>query len=482
MAPPEHVARERLARVFARQDFYQACKRRDAGAMITIFMEEKVTQVWIAARTGLAQSTLSDYKRGKHRAQWASTLKTLADGLDMPLPLRQALGLSGGSSQDGATSAGGMAAGVSADTFDLQLLAEAIGRNGSDVKRREMLVLAAQLGATAALAQSEVWERLGYALTNPSALNESIVREMEARSAGFYRLEEIVPAQVVLKALTVHLREVSTLLNGRISDQKDELRRRLIVVAGESSLLAGWSASALGDSVMARNLYDTAVKAADEGHDPAVTACALAYRSYIPSAKGRNGHARILLTEAMENASVQASPATVAWVAARHAEESAIIGDRTQALDSWQRAEEAFSIADTDEDRIWTRFLDQDRFDTLRIATYLRIGKLDEAQQVAEHILARLDQPDGKKAAVIRENIASAHLTRGSVNEAARVAQSGLAIVRETEFAMWLPKFEAIAKGLLRWRTQPKVRSYLEEFAMTKRQIAPSQPRYSRLP
>ena len=71
-----------------------------------------VTQGWIAARTGLAQSTLSDYKRGKHQAEWASTLKKLADGLDMPLPLRQALGLSGGASQNSARPAGGMAAGI----------------------------------------------------------------------------------------------------------------------------------------------------------------------------------------------------------------------------------------------------------------------------------------------------------------------------------------------------------------------------------
>jgi hypothetical protein len=54
------------------------------------------------------------------------------------------------------------------------------------------------------------------------------------------------------------------------------------------------------------------------------------------------------------------------------------------------------------------------------------------------------------------------------------VAQSGLAIVRETEFAMWLPKFEDIARGLLRCQRQPQVRTYLEEFAMTKRQVAPS--------
>ncbi|MGH7867305.1 MAG: hypothetical protein ACREP9_06640, partial [Candidatus Dormibacteraceae bacterium] len=79
-----------------------------------------------------------------------------------------------------------------------------------------------------------------------------------------------------------------------------------------------------------------------------------------------------------------------------------------------------------------------------------------------------------KRAAVIRENIASAHLARGSVAEASQIAQSGLAIVRETEFEMWLPKFEAIAKGLRRWQNRPQVRAYLEEFAMTKRQLAAS--------
>jgi hypothetical protein len=39
---------------------------------------------------------------------------------------------------------------------------------------------------------------------------------------------------------------------------------------------------------------------------------------------------------------------------------------------------------------------------------------------------------------------------------------------------MWLPKYEAIAKGLLRWQRQPQVRSYLEEFAVTKRRLGAS--------
>jgi transcriptional regulator with XRE-family HTH domain len=473
MAEPEHVLREKLAAVFARQDFYEACLRRDAGVMIAIFEAGKVTQGQVAALTGIAQSTLSNYKRGVNTAKFASTFEKLADGTDMPPRLRQALGLTGDAPAVSRPAAAAMA-GVPADTFDLQLLAEAIGRNGTAVKRRDLLALAAQLGAGAAVGHSEVWARLAAALTRPGALNETLVRELEARSAGFYLMEEIIPAHDVLKVLTVHLREVSTLLSGRASDPGDELRRRLIVAAGESSLLAGWSASRLGDSAAARNFYDTAITAAGEASDPAITACALTYRSYIPAARGANGRARIFLTQALDNLPDTASPATTAWVAARHAEESALLGDKAQALKSWRQAEAAFSIADPDEDRPWSRFLNRDRFDTFRVATYLKTGKFDEAQHVAAGLLGRLSPAEGKRAAVIRESIAAAHLARGSVTEAAQVAQSGLAIIRETEFAMWLPKFEDIARGLVRCQRQPQVRAYLEEFAMTKRQFAAS--------
>ena len=76
MAEPEHVLREKLAAVFARPDFHEACAQRDAGAMITILNAGGVTQGQIAARTGLAQSTLSNYKRGVNTAP------------SSPLPLR----------------------------------------------------------------------------------------------------------------------------------------------------------------------------------------------------------------------------------------------------------------------------------------------------------------------------------------------------------------------------------------------------------
>jgi transcriptional regulator with XRE-family HTH domain len=378
MALDQRDIQETIDRVSARQDFLEACKRHDLGALIEILGRHGVTQGQMANLTGIAQGRLSNYKHGKNVPMASHIFQAFADGLSLSAQARTLLGLA--PSGDRAATpllTDGLA--VPVDTFDLQVLAETIGRWGNDVKRREMLSLAAQVGATAAIAQSDVWERLAHALMKPSAMDESIIREMEARSAGFHRLEEVTPAPALFKALVAHLRELSSLLNGTATDPADELRRRLIIVAGESSVLAGWTASDMGDAVLARNYYETAARAAKEADDLAIAACALGYQSYIPSTRGRNGHSRILLTEALQAAesAKASSPGTVSWLAARHAEESATLGDKQQALKSWDQAAEAFNIAYPEEDRVWTRFLDQNRFDSYRIATYAKIGRLD---------------------------------------------------------------------------------------------------------
>jgi tetratricopeptide (TPR) repeat protein len=471
MAVDEAITRERLATVFARQDFFEACKRRDAGSIVRILGAHGITQGRVTMLTGIPQSALSRYKTGRNQAEFASTFEKIADGLGMPQRLHQALGLTGESSPARPGSADNGAVVAPDDTFDLIQLAEAMGRNGTSVKRREMLSLAAVLGGSAAVAQSEVWELLAYALTKPTTINEVVVKELEYRSSGFHRLEGVVSAPRLIKGLTAHLRELSTLL-GTVSDPGDELRKRLLIVAGESSVLAGWAASDMGDSVTALNFYGIAAKAAKEAEDPEIIACALSYRSYIPSTKGANGRARVLLAEALDLLPQNSSPGALAWIAARHAEESAQLGDNAQALKSWNRAEEAYSVADPEDDRVWTRFLDQSRFDGFRLSTLAKMGRLEEAQEVAGPFLANFDQPGRKKAAIIFADMAAAYLARGAVNEAAKLAKGGLTALRETEFVMWLPKYEAITQALRPHNRQPTVRSYLEEFSMTKRQFA----------
>jgi hypothetical protein len=475
MAVDQRTLRENLERVFARQDMFEACKSRDVAAIVRILNKHGITQGQIASMTGFSQGRISEYKTGKHVATASSTFETFADGLGMPARLRLALGLAPAGDAEASTRDGG--SDLLTDTFDLQLLAETLGRKGEVVKRREMLSLVATLGSSTAIAQDDVWERLSDALIRPRAMDESIVRALEYKVAGFHRLEELIPAQSLFRGLVTHLKEVSTLLNGTVADPEDDLRRRLIVIAGESAVLAGWVASDMGETVTARNFYNTAEKAAKEIDDLDIAACALAYRSYIPSTKGAHGRARALLTDALEALENSSSPGTLSWIAARHAEESAALGDKSQAITSWAKANEAFNIADPDEDRVWTRFLDQDRFDSYHIATYARLpGKVDEAQTIAERVLSRLSKQgsDRKKAAIILEEIAVARLSQGSVIEACKLAKAGLAIVRETEFAMWLPRFEAIGQALKPRGQHPHVRAFLDDLTMTKRQFISS--------
>ncbi|MEV0586730.1 helix-turn-helix transcriptional regulator [Nonomuraea sp. NPDC050310] len=171
-----------------------------------------ITQGQIAGLTGITQGRISEYKTGKRVASAKSTFEAFADGLGMPAHLRRALGLASSGSDDAQRVRDGLQ--VPTDTFDLQLLAEAIGKRGEALNRRELLGMVAQLGATTTLAQSEAWEKVSFALAKPSALDESIVREMESRSAGFHRLEEMLPAHSIFKGLAAHLREVGTILNG----------------------------------------------------------------------------------------------------------------------------------------------------------------------------------------------------------------------------------------------------------------------------
>lgn len=460
-----------VERVCARQDAMDACSRRDLGALVRILGHHGVTQSQIAGLTGIPQGRLSQYSTGKHIPQATSTFEAFADGLGLPVRARLALGLAPAGGSAGHASGPGTPPDLPADAFGLQQLAEAVGRRGITVNRRELLELTAIASTAAALAKSDITERLMRAFTRPSGLDETAVRAIEARAAGFHQLEQLVPSPLVYRGITAHLDDISRLLNGTVHDPRDDLRHRLIVAAGESSALAGWIATDRSDHASARSFYETAEQAAKEANDPGILACTLGYRSYTASMKGAHGRARALLGSALEAFPHDESPATVAWLAARHAEVSASLGDSAQALKSWTHAIEAHEMADPDDDRVWTRFMDQNRFDAFRISTFAGIGKLDDAQEVARSVISRLSQSDRKKAAIILGDIASARLSQGAVNDAARLAKEGLAAVRETEYAIWLPKFQSLSIELAQWRSNSSVRSFLEDLTTTRHRL-----------
>jgi len=93
MAADIPAVREIVERVFARQDVLDACKRRDLSKPITVLGANGVTQIQIAALTGIPQGRLSEYKTHKRKPEDLSTFEDFAHGLGLPAAARRALGL-----------------------------------------------------------------------------------------------------------------------------------------------------------------------------------------------------------------------------------------------------------------------------------------------------------------------------------------------------------------------------------------------------
>ena len=84
-----------VQRVCTRPDVLEACRQHDIGFVIEALGKHrpKVTQGQMAALTGIAQGRLSEYMAHKRTPEKASIFRDFADGLGMPAPARQALGL-----------------------------------------------------------------------------------------------------------------------------------------------------------------------------------------------------------------------------------------------------------------------------------------------------------------------------------------------------------------------------------------------------
>jgi hypothetical protein len=82
-----------VERAAARQDFLEACQKRDLGAIITILKAPGVTQGCISELTGIPQGQLSEWVQRRRVPRASSTFEAFAGGLGLPPAARQALGL-----------------------------------------------------------------------------------------------------------------------------------------------------------------------------------------------------------------------------------------------------------------------------------------------------------------------------------------------------------------------------------------------------
>jgi transcriptional regulator with XRE-family HTH domain/tetratricopeptide (TPR) repeat protein len=349
----------------------------------------------------------------------------------------------------------------------------AAAKLGDEVDRRTFLRHAAGVAGLAAIpaglaasqpgaVQGEPWERLIHALRRPSPVDPTLVTDVEALTAGLHVLEGRVPARHLVSQVSVHLDRLAELLQGSATEA---LRQRLICTAGDAAVLGAWIAWDMGDRTGAFRLFETAITAAREGADPALRACILAYGSYGASADGDPQRARNLLEMAGRCVDGVGFPATFAWIACRQAEETAALGEASDALQLLDRGLASFTNADPEGERVWTRFLDTNRVRGFAISTYARVGDARSALRIAEEVLASLDPEHQKKRAIVLASSAEVHLQQGNVEEGIDLARDALTAALETETTWGFESLRRLPPLLRQWQDDPEVRQFDQRLA-----------------
>ncbi|MCP2335023.1 XRE family transcriptional regulator [Actinomadura rupiterrae] len=341
-------------------------------------------------------------------------------------------------------------------------LAWAVGRLNQRMERRTLLQLATTTAVGAAL---DPMQRLVKALSGLHRPDDTTISHLEDRTRGFHRLEEHYPAKALYPSLLVHLNEISSLLESGLPERQ---RRRLAVSAGESAILAAWFAWELKDPRQAAAGAQLANLAARQTGDDAVAACMTGYRTYMTGGKGDRS-AR-LACNALERLG-DADPATRAWLLARHAEETSLLGDRDAALRSIREAEDVYQAADPNV-RPWTFFLDPARFASMSLTVYSRLRREDDTIKAMDDISVHLGPAtEVKKLCVVDAELALGRYRLGDVGEAVNFARSALTATTAMGAPLGWERLDHVAAELTPSRART-AREFRDEYAAVRPKAA----------
>lgn len=431
--------------------------RGDLGALLLAITEEfGLSQRALGELAGFSQTQVSQYINAVHKATMENWAR-FANRMNLPPSARFRLGLS---APDGAS--GHPLPDVK--VHKILRLAEHIGRTG------DTSVLSIWRELTRPGSPAEPWERLARIIGEP-APQAPVLDRMAARTRGFYLVAAKLPARLVIRGLTAHVRDIVLLLDA--SDDED-LRRSLTVVGGETSYLGACCDVDLGQAAGALDLLDTTAAAAERGKDPLLAAMAVDGQSHFEAFRGHPRRALELVGQARSGClAADNSTGTVAYLWLHTAEAYAALGEIGQAARAWERAEDLYARTDLATDRNWVRlWLSRDCFDSVRAVIFAATRRPKEAAVCADRVATRLAGQDGKTDAIALLNAALAQARVGLHVPAAVTGTHALHAVRSSEASSCLPRAGELA-ALIREHParSPKTGAFFRDLELTAQQL-----------
>jgi transcriptional regulator with XRE-family HTH domain len=443
------------ADMWDRPALVDALDRHDIGDVLAnVIKYSGLSQHAVAALTGVPQGRVSQYIRH----QITPTLDTavrIADGLAMPYAARRRLGL-GTSDQAQAERPVKLSMVLAA--------AENIGRSGDGAS------LAAWRNLDNPASQTEAWHCLARTLDADHS-DTPVAERMAARTRGFYLVAARMPARLVIRSLTAHVREVTLLLD---TVHEREARRVLTVIGGESSYLAACCQADLGEFGETLELLDTIELAARKAADSALAAMALDGRSHFQAMRAHHGRALELIRRGREACPPTISQGTAAYMWLRAAEEHVNLRQVDEATAAWEHAEALFAGVHHDADRNWVNlWLGRDCFESVRAVIYASTGRREESAEIAEQVVMRLAGTDGKSDAISLTNAAIALARCGAIAAAAGAAQDALQAIRQSEARTCLGRLRTLTTAVDQDALSTEhMRSFLRDVSETERYLA----------
>jgi transcriptional regulator with XRE-family HTH domain len=436
--------REIVSRVCARSEVLDACRRRDLGIIIAALNAHGVTQGKLAELTGIPQGRLSEYKTGKYKPRAISIFQSFADGVDMPLAAREALGLApdrtDGQPPDQTVpdvglhypdtpteAAGNLALLWQSDLHDATAQRD---QGGSGASRRAFLLAGTALAASAWNDAALRWlvsagRQHGSELAGGVHIGMADVARFRSTVDMFVQLDDRFGGGHARETLIQYLRtDAERLLRGRYTDA---VGKALFSATAEATLLAAWmSYDSMPNSSLAQRYFIQALALAQAGNDRLLGASVLDAMSHQATYTGRFAEAANLARAAATGTRGVATATLTSHFHAMEARALARLGDAKGCDRALAEAIRKFEHRKPEADPAWIQYFDESEL-CAEFGHCLRdLGRATDAAQYASRSLVAVDGTFMRSDFFVTMVLADAHLAADELEQACSVALKAL--------------------------------------------------------
>ncbi len=427
--------RATVAKVCARPDVLDACRRRDLGTIIEVLGAHGVTQGKIAELTGKPQGRLSQYKTGAIQPRGVKTFMDFADGLGMPPAAREALGLTAdppgpatlSPRQTQAHNSTGLglaypatpteAAGNLTQLWHADLGAPAVSWGPADPRAWNDAPLRWLIDpGTVPSREAPRGARIGLADVERFRATVEMFRQLDDRYGGGHARTALIQ---YLDA------DAGRLLNGQYNETTG---RALLSAVAEATLLAAWmSYDSMPADTRAQRYFVQALALAQAGGDRLLGASILDAMSHQATYLGRYGEAANLARAAKTGTQGIATPTLVSHFHTMEARALARIGDAKGCDRALADAVREFERRTPDNDPLWIQYFNEAEL-SAEFGHCLRdLGRPAQAAQYASASVAAVDDLTFLRSDFFATIVlADAHVAAGEIEQACGVALKAL--------------------------------------------------------